>query len=232
MGLTAIKFCGTHGNQVFMEFCKHNGKDIDDRKVPGMKRIPYVGSVICDHCFEVHQVEELAKMDQKTLRGLSQADKLEFESRIRAVYQQIGCVTKCLECVNQLLLLDARTNGKKIPFEAYENTLTYQDESTIKRLEVYLNTHFTFKKSKIAHLDRAAFFTQYGGISYPFSIKFYYVTQQEEQDQLLDLVESFYEPIPKKERLIQFYEAENILTKADGSLSRGEEKLLLKKLIK
>ncbi len=232
MGLTAIKFCPRHGNQVFMEFCAHNGKIIDDGKVPGMKRIPFIGTVICNQCFEIHQVEELAKVDQNTLRQFSETNKVEFESKIRAVYQAINCVPKCLECVNQLLLTNARTAGKKLPFEAYENTLTFKDEETIKRLETYLNQRFTFKKSKIAHLDRAAFFTQYGGISYPFSIKFYYVIEKERQEKLLDLIEKFYASIPKKERLIQFYEAENIMKKSDGSLSRGKENLLLKKMIK
>ena len=80
-----------------------------------------------------------------------------------------------------------------------------------------------------------SFHIKSGGISYPFSIKFYYVVKQRDQVRLLQLIDEFFTKIPQKQRVIRFYEAENwITTPREGGILqyKGEEVLLLEKVVK
>ena len=77
----------------------------------------------------------------------------------------------CIECINEIRLIDAKKNNKHLLFEPFENTLMFKDMKVIQELKSKIENNFEFKEKSASYpIDELQI--RYGGISYPFTINF------------------------------------------------------------
>ena len=228
--------CPIHGRQGFYEMCEHIWENLENEIISEMKELPVLHTKICHDCFANNNVEELGKVTFEDILELPEEEQIRFEEKVGSKYDNLNRKVKCIECLNQIRLIVAKRKGEDFPFEPFENTLMFKDNKKIEELREILTSNYKFQKFQNPYIkNQDALFISSGGITYPFSIKFYYVTTQEDQNKLLKLIDDFFEEIPQKQRKISFYEAENWITEEKGNKIheyRGEEKLLLEKIVK
>ena len=230
--------CPIHGNLGFYEVCEHVWNDLEKEVFPEMKELPGVPVKICSDCYKRNNIKEIEVVPYEELSKLDFEQLAKEEEKIRSAYETINISSNCIcvECLNYVQLVDTKRNGKELPFEPFENTLMHKDDEIIKRLEKTLSSNYKFRRSKsIFGGFRDAFYIRSGGISYPLLIMFYYVTKEQEQKLLLELIDNFFEDITQKQRQVRFYESENwiVEVRENGSSTyKGEEKLLFEQLIK
>jgi len=228
--------CKIHGIQGFYEVCEHIWEDFQKGVIPEMKDVPVFSTKICVQCYIDYNVKELGNRTFEDILELPEDEQIKFEEKIGIKYGNLNRRIICIECLNKLRIIDAKKSGKELPFEPFENTLMHKDEKTIKELKEMLTSNYEFQNFKMPYINTLkAFHITGGGISYPFSIKFYYVTRKEDQNKLLKLIDNFFKEIPRKQRKISFYEAENWIIEKDGNKTneyKGEEKLLLERIVK
>ena len=222
--------CQIHGSQSFYEVCEHIWDSLENEIIPVMKELPALLTKLCDECYNDKNVKELSTVTFDDVLKMPEDEQAKIEQIINLKYDNTKRRIKCIECLNSLLIKDARKNGKELPFKPYEKTLMHCDNKTIEELREILISNYDFQNFKNPYLKtQKAFHIKSGGISYPFSIKFYYVTQEEDQIKLIELIDNFFEIIDQKQRHIMFYESENwIIKETDNHVSeyRGEEKIL------
>lgn len=228
--------CQIHGSQSFYEVCEHIWENFENGIIPEMKKLPVLMTRICNECFANNNVEELGKVTIEDILELPEEEQIKLEEKIITIYDNLKRKTKCIECLNDIKLFAARKNGEELPFEPYENTLMHKDENKIEELRKLLISRYKFKNFKNPYINTLkAFHITSGGISYPFSIKFYYVTSEEDQNLLLKLIDNFFEEIPEKQRKISFYESEIWIREEEENGTheyKGEEKLLFETVVK
>jgi len=230
--------CSVHGNQGFYEVCEHIWGDFEKGVFPEMKEISMLGTKICNNCylrFE-NEIKQFDGLSFERVLDFNEKEQLNIENKVSLIYDSIKTKLKCTECVNQIRLIDAKRNGEEPSFEYYENTLMYKDIDIINRLKQVLIRNYQFQKSRIPFISSFdAFHIASGGVSYPLSIKIYYVTQEQDQKKLIRLINDFFEKIPQKQRKISFYESENwIIEKSKNGIHqyRGQEQLLLEQIVR
>lgn len=228
--------CPIHGHQGIAEICTHLWKGFQNQTFQKTRKIPVLGTWVCENCFTKNKAQELEGIKLEDIFKMSKDQQDQLEKEISLQYEHINKKIECIECLNTFRLNAAKKNGEQFPFEPFENTLMYKDNEKIETLKKMLLSNFKFQKSKIPYFNHFdSVFLKSGGISYPFSITFYYVINKEDQIKLLKLIDDFFEQIPQKQRKISFYESENwIIEKTANSTteSKGKEKLLLEKIIK
>ena len=228
--------CPIHGRQSIYEMCEHTWESLENGIIPEMKELPVLHTKICSKCFEDNNVGELGKVTFGDISELSEEGQLIFSEKVSSIYDGLKRKVGCIECINQIRLAVAKRNGEDLPFEPFENTLMFKDSEKIEALREMLTSNCNFQKLQNPYTkNQHSFFITSGGITYPFSIKFYYVTAQEDQVKLLKLIDEFFENVPQKQRKISFYEAENwIVEEVRRSVHRyrGREKLLLERIVK
>ncbi|NMH86764.1 hypothetical protein [Flavivirga algicola] len=233
-----IILCQVHGKQNFSKVCTHIWKEFANNNFPPMRKLPGYGVRVCDKCYEENYVEELPKITFEQLLNLPEEAYLKLSETLYPKYPNLSGSIKCVECIRYIELISARKNKKEPSFEPFENTLMYRDTEKIEELKKVLTSNFKFpkfRKSPLCFKPTDAFFIQSGGFSYPFSIKFYYITEKRHQEEILKLIDNFFEEIPQKQRHISFYESENWITekvKIGIRTYKGEEKLLLENIVK
>ncbi len=231
-----IILCETHGSQGFREVCVHIWNELAKKNFPIMRTLPGYNVKICNKCYQENNVGELQKITFDELLDLPDEEFIKFKEKYSPKYKNLDRRCKCIECIRQIELINTIKNGEDPSFEPFENTLMYKDTKIIEQLREVLTSHFEFPKSQNNYNKSVdAFFMRSGGVSYPFSIKFYYITEKKDQNKLLKLIDGFFETIPQKQRHISFYEFENWITEElEIGIRRykGEEKLLLENMIK
>jgi hypothetical protein len=226
MGLVV---CTIHGDQGVLEICEHIWEALEEGSIPEMETLPILGTKICSKCYQGNLKQDSGQITLDELFELPEAEQDNLAGAMGSIYSGLERRVVCAECFNQKRLDNARRAGKELPFEPYENTLMGREEEVIEKLRTFLQSNFKFQKSIVVDFEMDAFHLRSGGISYPFSIEFYYITKKEDQAFVLQLIDQFFESIPQKQRKISFYEAENWIrnTHPDGtSAHRGPEKLL------
>jgi hypothetical protein len=228
--------CPIHGLQGFYEVCDHIWESFQNEIFPQMKELPTLSTKICKQCYENNNVEKLGKLTIEDLFSLPKTQQIIFEEKVSSIYDNLNRKIKCIECINSIRLIEARKKGVEIPFEPYENTLMHKDHKIVESLRNILNRTIESKKFRKYNLkSENLFHLKSGGISYPLSIKFYYITEKEDQEKLLKQIEDFFKDIPQKQRQVRFYESENWITKKDqyGILKyKGDETILFEDLIR
>ena len=227
--------CPIHGGQGFLEMCVHLWETLENGDYPEMKELTALHLKLCDTCFAENGVGEIKEMTLDELLELPEEEAEKYGEQVYSIYQNIDRRSQCIQCIKTIELNHARKHHKELPFEAYENTLTYQNKEKIEALENILNANYSFQEFKITSSNTARRFNiRNGTITYPLSISFYCITEKKDQLALLKLIDDFFEDIPQKQRAIRFYEADNWITKElenATSHSKGEDKLLLEKIV-
>ena len=226
--------CNIHGNQSFYEVCEHIWDSFENNIVPKMKDLPILTTKICDRCYADNDVGNITDLSFEDILKLPEVEQDKIENNINSKYANLNRRAKCIECLNTLLLNDARRNGKELPFEPYEMTLMHKHQTKIDELKAIITSNHELPNFKNPYLKtEKAFHIKSGGISYPLTLTFYYVTKEEDQMKLIKLIDEFFNNISRKQRKICFYEAENwIVEESKGSTHqyKGEE-ILLKEII-
>ena len=134
--------------------------------------------------------------------------------------------------VYALPYIGTRKLKKPDPFKSFEQTLMYEDKATIDQLENHLLNNFPFKKTAIPGIDHHALFIQPGGISFPLLIKVFYVLDETAQREVLSLIEEFFNNCEKHQRVVRFYDQENMFgfDWDDPNSTRKKETLLLERV--
>jgi hypothetical protein len=226
--------CRRHGIQGIYEVCQHIHEDLKAKFVPQMYTTSILPTHLCKFCWQKGRFQELNKIDMNVLTALPVS---EAEAIVNKLTQELDSIQPtfswCYECFKEVELEFARANNKVDPFEAYEHTLLYENEATIRQLENYLLQNYKFENTRISlYTSTEALFIHSGGITHPLCITIYYVTQRSEQEKIITLIEDFFHNINLKQRRIQFYENELVLVKGEVSHHVTREKPLLDLLIK
>lgn len=228
--------CELHGDHGIVEVCQHIWEDFQNEMVTEMLEIPILKTQICKKCFTNTNVSEIGEIDFEDLIRLPKEKIIQLEKKIITKYDHIIRKGLCTECIKSIKLFNARKNGMPLPFEPFENTLLHKDGDKIESLKNILLSNYDFQNFKNPYLKKQkALILRGGGISYPLSISMYYVTDQEDQNRLLKLIEDFFKDIPQKQRKISFYESDNWISEEEGNTVRGysgEKILLLEKIVK
>ncbi len=225
--------CEDHGVQPFYEMCIHLFDALESGIWPEMKTLPIIDTYLCQSCFDEYRIEKRPIFSLEDFSTLSTDQQEKIEKQITTIYDTLELKGKCVECVKAIQLQDTKNNNRPVPFQAFENTLMHREQATIDQLGEWLRSQFRFQKSKyILTNNDDALFIKSGAMTYPLSIKIYYVIDATEQMQILSLIEQFFETVPQKQRKVSFYEAEHWRYQQNGEIMRilpGDELLLLEK---
>lgn len=232
MGLV---ICNKHGKQGFFEVCEHIYADLNKDIYPEMKELSLLRVKVCDDCYDRNKISELPQISLYDVLENPEAVSEEEAGLAYSKYKQIKRFCFCRICAMEIQLQWARKKGKKDPFEAFENTLTFREKNVISELKNYLLENFEFQPS-IIHPGSEAFFLYQGHIGEALLIKIYYVIASNDQNEVVKLIDEFFQKQDKKQRKILFYESESWIkgTTEAGYVThhRGEEKILKEIIIK
>lgn len=229
--------CKKHGGQGFFEICEHIKQDLANDIYPEMFPFPIFNVKVCKACYDrvgSNQLPNISLIDLIYDSEMDDDQLDEIEKKATKKYRALNRVMLCTLCDKEKNIELARKNGKKDPFKAFENTLTYREKHIVDELKAYLLQNFIFEQS-IVNTDVKALFISLGDISKPLLIKTYYVVEERKQEELLGFIHTFFESIEKTQCKIQFLEKEVwIETKGEKSTSysRGEEKVIKEVLMK
>ena len=174
-----------------------------------MLSFPVLNLKVCQACYDRVSADELPDITLDELLEIDDIDKAEkLGEAITDKYNQINRSILCNLCAFDHQLSYARRQGKKDPFEAYENTLTYKERDIIEKLRKYLLERIDFKQSVIT-TDQKALFINDGYIKEPLLITIYYVMDTDQQNHILELIDAFFKTQKKTQRKVIFIEKEN-----------------------
>lgn len=232
MGLV---ICNKHGEQGFFEVCEHLYNDLNKGVYPEMKELSLLRVKVCEDCYNKYEINKLPLVSLSDVLNDPDAVSDEDFELAHNKYKQIKRFVFCRICAMEIQLQWARKQGKKDPFDAYENTITFKEKNIAGELKKYLLENFEFQQS-IINPGSEALFIYPGHIGEPLLIKIYYVVVSNEQNMLIKLIDEFFQKQDKKQRKILFYESESwIKGKTDAGYithHRGEEKILKEIFIK
>ena len=227
-----VIICKKHGLSGFCTVCIHLFEGLETTWV----EFPWFPGAtltkVCTHCAEKSNLSELDDLKDITLEDQLHLSEDAFEKQLNRIDKKLKKITTrgiCIQCYDELQVTHHRKAGLPDPFPVYENTLVYQDRDQIQQLEAYLKTYFTFPEFRysIFHQDqpdRSAIQVSKGNIRKPLSIDVYYITEQDQQQQLIQLVDTFFERIAKRQRLIRFYEKEDVICKTLPNGGHSQER--------
>ena len=231
--------CNKHGISGMIEVCIHLLEGLETTWVAFPSFPGTTLARVCTHCAKKSNLSELDYLKDLTFEDQMNMSEDAFEKQLEIIgriQSQIPSKSICIQCYNELQVAHHRRLGLSDPFQVYDNTLVYEDTPKINQLESYLKSHFPlpkFQESFYYHNrpDKYALLISPGNIKKPMSIDFYYVVEQAQQQELLQLIEAFFEGIDKKQRKVRFYEKEEVihevLPNGGQSRQRGEETVLL-----
>ncbi|PJJ58618.1 hypothetical protein [Hymenobacter chitinivorans] len=185
--------CPIHGPSGFYELCEHIHRDFNNGVIPERRYLPVCRTQLCTDCYYENNVKEIPYLTYDEILSLPKEEYLILEDRIRTVYNAINRRHICANCFKQVQIIDAKTTGKELPFEAFENTLMYKDKETIEALEQILKYNYKFKQT-INHFTNTFernWHIMGGEVSSPLSITFYYINKDEDQNKILTLINNF-----------------------------------------
>ena len=226
--------CKKHGLSGFCAVCIHLFEGLETTWVdfPGFPGTTL--TKVCTSCAKKHHLSALDDLKDLTWEDQWNLSEDAFEEQLNRIdkkQKEITTKSMCIHCYDELQVTHHRKAGIPDPFPVYEHTLLYEDRDQIKQLEAYLKAHFTFPKFQysIFHQnqpDRSAIQVFKGNIRKPLCIDVYYVTDQAQQQQLVQLIGIFFERVTKKQRLIRFYEKEEVIceTLPNGGSSQQRTK--------
>lgn len=226
--------CNRHGIRGLVEVCEHIYNALMKGEYPEMYDFPVFETKVCKDCYRKAEGKGIPfDVYLSDLVNLPTAEADAIYEKVSPLHEELNCQTQCDECITILELKQAKKMGKKLPFETYENTLTYEDQVVIKTLKRGLLEEFSFQESKIPVLESKACFILHGSIYKPLEIIIYYIEKKETQLKILKYIDAFFENITKKQRIVSFYKAENwIVEKTENGCSerKGEDILLYRKI--
>ena len=232
MGLV---ICNKHGEQGFFEVCEHLYNDLNKGVYPEMKELSLLRVKVCEDCYDRNEIDKLPQISLSEVLTDPEAVSEEEVYLAYTKYKQIKRFASCRLCAMEIQLQWARRQEKKDPFEAFENTITFSEKNIADELKKYLLENFEFQQS-IINPDSEALFIYLGHIGEPLLIKIYYVTDLNQQNILIKLIDEFFQKQDKKQRKILFHESESWIkgTTEAGYVThhRGEEKILKEIIIK
>lgn len=202
--------CDKHGYSGFYDACEHIYTDLCESRYPDMKSIPVLDTRICEQCDQLLDTSDIPDYTIDELIALPEHQVEEVERRLSQKYNLIPNRGQfCVNCANEVQLKTTRLKGIPDPFEAFENTLLYENADLINELEQLLLSSYSFMKSvKPYTLDKPAMFLKAGTITTPFTITIYYVTDTSRQNKLLKRIDDFFHKFPLTQRRILFYKEE------------------------
>jgi hypothetical protein len=225
--------CEKHGESGIVETCEHVSADLKRDVFGQFHRVEILGNMlICDLCWSKYDLLRLENRSKGIGSNVFEliADENSFVDECIEIHEKLQSVVWCTQCIAEIQVREARSNGKLVPFPIYERTLNSHNEDAIQELRTSLATNFQFKKSNV--MDSLAVFVTPGAYRYPLTVKIYYVTSENEQRQIVQLVDKFLCSKELNQAKVEFYEAkvwEMSFNQETGILSgnRGEEKLLM-----
>jgi len=228
-----IILCKEHGPSGFLDVCEHIFRDLSLEIYPEMISIPILSTKICKECDQLLDTSNIKDYTWDELLELPDKEIDRIESIISKKYNLIPNRRQiCIECVKMIQLNQASKSGKTDPFEAFENTLTYKERDTINELEKTLINSYKFKKSQEENFK--TLYVTTGTISKPLTIEIYYVTEPSDQEKILRTINSFFDSIDLKQRVIRFYKEENFTlnrTENSYSISKGNEIIIREDIV-
>ena len=203
--------CPKHGMQTYESVCGHLKKSFDQGMLPQFHRMEgLLPTWVCKNCMEEESIRLYAQVTYEDLEALdslpaNQADQLVDD--FSKTYKKLERSAICEECIAEYNLRKARQENQDPPFKPYENTLTFLNRDKVNELKELLSTTFGFES--VLQPDIGMRFpclkVEYGAITYPLTIKIFRITKHEEQQEILEFIERFYEVILQKQRIIRFY---------------------------
>jgi hypothetical protein len=241
--------CEKHYGAGTRELCECLDQDIAQGFFPNTYELD--GSeVVCKSCAEfICTNYNPTNVNLETLDVFDGEIELSVEnwSLFYAEHNQTS-VCWCGLCFWDFKVKKARHKNKPLTIDVYENTLEYWNKPIIDKLHEYLLSSYPFKL-KLYYDDYCyshslpntagikALEVYEGHILRPLTISVWYVTEEKEQEQVLALIEHFFENEEKYQRRIIFYEAETPRLEADydedgcGGTIKEDEVILLDILI-
>ncbi len=248
--------CKKHGGQGIVEYCEHIESELQKEVYPSVYYLPYFNLRLCEQCYRKANTKEFQILIKKCFGDnvknsdflcTSHFDLLEIpEDKLEdspqnklwelttQIYNNTNRGIDCMACVDEIKYKHAVKNDLPVPFEPFLNTLLYENKDKINQLEKLLETNYDFQNS-IINEGKKAFWVESGTITKPLTITIYYVTKTEEQDRIIDLVNSFFCSVKRNQHAIKFFEKEvwiETSTEFAKGFKRGEEKLIRNIIIK
>lgn len=237
--------CSKHGRSGWDEVCEHLNAELNQGIYGPFHYIrSWAGVRVCEKCWQDYNMEYYEThpdIADKDFFDISEESPI-FDEYHNEVYEKLKRGGRCLQCLAEIEVNQARRNGIPDPFAVYEKTLGANDDETIAALRHFLVSNFHFAQSAPVlppfsaywdSGDHLALFINHGAYTFPLIIKVYYVTIEAEQEHLLQLIREFLGQQTKNQAKVMFYEAEiwELRTNpefASTTLRKGAEKLLRK----
>src|SRR5690606_9735371 len=126
MGLV---ICNKHGEQGFFEVCEHLYNDLNKGVYPEMKEFPLLRVKVCEDCYDRNEVNKLPQISLSDVLNDPETVSEEEAELAYTKYKQIKRFVFCRICAMEIQLQWARKQGKKDPFDAFENTITFSEKN-------------------------------------------------------------------------------------------------------
>lgn len=231
--------CKKHGYGSFYEMCLHMYEQYKQDNYIDYQEIPACFTKVCADCAERIKLSDISSMANFDYYDLGSVSEEEFDNRwdkVEEKYNQIDRKIVCVACYNEMRLRSARKSAFPDPFPAYEHTLLWEDKKTIDDLEECLKTKidlpdFQEEFYKRSLSQRTALSLSPGNITKPLEIRLYYIHDTKKQQQILKVMDDFFQNVDEKQRRVTFIEKEVVIKKylPNGvySQQKGEENILL-----
>ncbi|MCP4215719.1 MAG: hypothetical protein GY765_13785 [bacterium] len=219
-----------HGRSGFLEACSHVAEEIDNNRYGQFHQAGTL--LVCEACLRKYHLERLEGIEPAN-KGISSFwENEELLEEYFEAYDQVPDSDRnirCSECVAVAKVEQARRNGEDDPFPTYEKTLNSHNSEIIQELKNLLMVNFQFRNSIVID-NESSLRIAAGGYRYPLTVTIYYVTNEDDQNRIVNTIDVFFHDKELNQAKILFYEAEVWETHSnheDGRIGgrRGEEKL-------
>lgn len=221
--------CKKHGLQPFREICQHLAKDFSNGIYPEFKQSTLTYILLCLECHSQYNWAEF-DIDFKELEKLPEHEVKEMEQQFDKSYESINRSAWCVQCINEVELAHNRRLNKLDPFEAFENTMLFENWEEIDQLGKLLRSQFSFGKSNNPLFDTDNLYLIPGTIKTPLLIKISEEVDATKQMEILTVIDSFFEGRELFQRRILFidqkWEEEN------GSIALGKGRIIKEIVVK
>ena len=223
-----ITDCETHGESGCLEMCAHLKDALKGGVFLPYHTLPVYTIRMCSACFSDHRVKEvldqvrLDKGQVYALRAAAQGlqsigpdylfesallerDHPEVLAEIVRIYGVLNerSGLRCVGCIDQIQLDHARRTQAELPFEPFEHTLLHSEDTRIDALRALVLDHMDPRGNHGQRFYGCTVFS--GSVRRPLTLKIYGIEPAQARTQMLARIDGFFEKIPARQRLVQFY---------------------------
>ena len=195
-----IMQCKKHGIGAITNVCRHVDEAFKVGIFNSYNESKYGALLICDSCLRSEAIDTPPKDEWDVY--FDAIEKMEND-----------LVLWCAECIAEVEVNYARSQGFGDPYAVYERTFTDNHQHQIDELRAYLLENHSFKPSRAPaasrQTEREALFIEAGNYRRVLTITIYYEAEIERQNNILNLLTQFFSSRALNQCRIMFMKAEN-----------------------